>query len=101
MFDGLYFWNLIWSFFTLLSLVFVPVLFVMIYLNTRGPGPVPARQQGLRPLPGEQGPEQSRSTPGSGPHEPGVASRGPCGPLRRRALRGPDLWVSRDGRSRR
>ncbi|MBA8920250.1 hypothetical protein [Nesterenkonia jeotgali] len=46
MFDGLYFWNLIWSFFTLLSLVFVPVLFVMIYLNTRGPRAGPGQAAG-------------------------------------------------------
>ncbi|WP_106122123.1 hypothetical protein [Nesterenkonia sandarakina] len=37
MFDWLYFWNLIWSFFTLLSLVFVPVFIVMIYFATREP----------------------------------------------------------------
>ena len=37
MFDWLYFWNLIWSFFTLLSLVFVPVFMVMIYFITRAP----------------------------------------------------------------
>ncbi|MGJ9373737.1 hypothetical protein [Nesterenkonia sp. CF4.4] len=37
MFDWLYFWNLIWSFFTLLSLVFIPVFIVMIYVVTRAP----------------------------------------------------------------
>lgn len=37
MFDWLYFWNLIWSFFMLLALVFVPVCLVMIYFVTRAP----------------------------------------------------------------
>ena len=37
MFDLLYFWNLIWSFFMLLSLVFIPVFIVMIYFTTRQP----------------------------------------------------------------
>ncbi|MCH8561394.1 hypothetical protein LTH96_11980 [Nesterenkonia sp. LB17] len=46
MFDWLYFWNLIWSFFTLLSLVFVPVFIVMIYFVTRTPR---ARAPGARP----------------------------------------------------
>lgn len=35
MFDWLYLWNLIWSFFVLLGLVFVPVFAVMIYFTAR------------------------------------------------------------------
>lgn len=35
MFDWLYLWNLIWSFFLILSLVFVPAFMVFIYFITR------------------------------------------------------------------
>lgn len=35
MFDWLYLWNLIWSFFLILSLVFVPAFMVLIYVITR------------------------------------------------------------------
>ncbi|GAA1153147.1 hypothetical protein GCM10009673_00460 [Nesterenkonia sandarakina] len=64
MFDGLYFWNLIWSFFTLLSLVFVPVLFVMIYLNTRGPRAGPGQAAGPAASAGRAGAGAVEEHPG-------------------------------------
>lgn len=60
MFDWLYFWNLIWSFFALLALVFVPVCIAVIYFVTRAPR---ARSDSSQISPAAQQPAGTSSAP--------------------------------------
>lgn len=55
MFDWLYLWNLIWSFFPILSLVFVPAFMVLIYVITRESRAQETHAQTRRPVPRSSG----------------------------------------------
>ncbi|EXF24230.1 hypothetical protein BG28_07845 [Nesterenkonia sp. AN1] len=87
MFDWLYLWNLIWSFFLILSLVFVPAFMVLVYFITRESRAQETLAQTRRPARGSSEKNTAATTGVVGAPSIPPLARPSIPPLGRRAAR--------------